>query len=370
MLLPRNTITYISILTLALALINKANAGLYGFDNINPYTQSEGILSMDYLPDSIPNYRAEMRNNLLMLIEYARSQNPNFQILAHEGQELLLKSRWEYDLEGYNRVRDRELGVHDPAFLFTSEIGTKAPKEGSAAYRYLKSINAIILNNIYCGDGIEENITINNNLGFISIEQCSDELALDSAITRSVLDHKVIYAFTDRKNAFKDIFSQPLINDSARNIEKANQAQNITFILDDSNYNSAEEMVAKISNSNHDIVVINPFFHNNTPFSPEDVRRMSFKKNGASRLIIATLNVSEASPSDYFWNHRWRKGNPSWLVRNSFVTDNALITRYWSEEWKQILSQYMKDIIASGYSGILFTGIENHNYFEHLTPLE
>ena len=94
-----------------------AGAGLYGFDKTAPYSHEEKILRMDYLPDSIRNYRAEMRNNLLMLIDYARKHNPDFQILSHEGQELLYKSRWEYELEGYNRVRSQKENANEPTYF-------------------------------------------------------------------------------------------------------------------------------------------------------------------------------------------------------------------------------------------------------------
>ena len=49
-----------------------AIAGLYGFDKANPYTAEEKILDMKYLPKQIRNYRADMRNNLQMLINYAK----------------------------------------------------------------------------------------------------------------------------------------------------------------------------------------------------------------------------------------------------------------------------------------------------------
>ncbi|MBR6663190.1 MAG: hypothetical protein IKL33_00015, partial [Alphaproteobacteria bacterium] len=154
------------------APLSGAKAGLYGFDSINPYTDEENILQMTYLPEKIINYRNEMRKNLLMLIDYAHSQNPDFQILSHEGQDLLTKSRWEYALEGYNKVRARELNVSDPYFLFNKNLASIPTTEGSAEYRYQKAIDAVVVNNIYCGKGYEQDYTFNNNLGHITIEHC------------------------------------------------------------------------------------------------------------------------------------------------------------------------------------------------------
>ncbi len=368
MLLHRNL--YIAVLTGLLLASTDAGAGLYGFDKTAPYSHEEKILRMDYLPDSIRNYREAMRDNLLMLIDYARKHNPDFQIISHEGQELLYKSRWEYELEGYNRVRAQKENANDPVFLFTKDLGNPEPQPNTPLQRYLYSVNAVVLNNYYCGAGQEEKITVNHGLGHISIEQCADEQELDRAVVRSLLDQRAIYPFVDRRRAFRDLVSQPLINDSARNIHNVQAAKNIAFLLDDRDFSSAENMVKAISDSNFDIVVINPLFHARQAFDAADVRRMQFKKNGGKRLLIAEMNVSEASPQDYFWKNRWHKGNPSWLVRESFVTPGAYITRYWAEEWQQIISRHFKDIVATGYDGVFFTGLQNHNYFEHLTPLE
>ena len=366
----RNISAGLLLCSLMLAPSTGAGTGLYGFDRVNPYTREEKILKMDYLPDSIHNYRAEMRDNLLMLIDYARKHNPDFQVLSHEGQELLYKSRWEYELEGYNRVREKKDGAYDPVFLFHKDLGNQEPAPGTPEYRYLNAVNAVVLNNYYCGSGREEDVTINHGLGHISIEHCADDQELDGAIVRSLLDRKAVYLFTDRGNAFRSLSGQPLINDSARNIETAKDARNAAFLLDDRNYASKESLISDVTRSNYDIIVVNPLFQNKTPFTPEDVRRMQFKKNGGRRLLVAALNVSEASPRDYFWKRRWQKGNPAWLARESFVTPDAFITRYWSEEWRQILSRHFKDIVDSGYDGAFFTGIENHRYFEQQTPLE
>ena len=70
-------------LTAVLLLIPavKAGAGLYGFHHYNPYTKEERILNLEEVPDTIRNYRALMRDNLLMLIRYAKEQKKDFKIV-------------------------------------------------------------------------------------------------------------------------------------------------------------------------------------------------------------------------------------------------------------------------------------------------
>ena len=57
-----------------------------------------------------------MRNNLYSLIKYAKSQNPDFQALLHECDDILYKSLWEYHLEGYEQARKLGLKADDPRF--------------------------------------------------------------------------------------------------------------------------------------------------------------------------------------------------------------------------------------------------------------
>ena len=90
----------------------------------------------------------------------------------------------------------------------------------------------------------------------------------------------------------------------------------------------------------------------------------------ASRQLLARFSVTEAKDTDYYWNNSWKIGSPDWLVRASFVEPRGVITRYWDNEWKNYMSRYFQGIIKSGYDGAFLTGLENHRYFENLTPLE
>lgn len=350
-----------------------AIAGLYGFDKANPYTAEEKILDMKYLPKQIRNYRADMRNNLQMLINYAKKNNPDFKIITHEGQEILYRSAWEDTRDGYNlarRQKGQQGSIEDTTFLSKGKEIPQEPQIDTPEYDYLHSVDAVAINGLYCGDGKEQNVTFNNNLGLISIDYCPSSEEMDSAIIRSILDKKMLYAFENRELAFNNISSQAIINDSAKNINQVADAKNILIITDDSRYSAKDEFVKELNNTNYDIIIINPLFNSRQHFTPEDIQTLRFKKNGGRRLLIAAMNVSETTPRDYFWNSRWKIGNPSWLARPSLVDADGVITEYWDENWRKIISQHFKDIMRTGFDGVFFTGLQNHFHFEKQTPLE
>lgn len=347
----------------------EAEAGLYGFHHYNPYTKEERILNLEEVPDTIRNYRALMRENLLMLIRYAKKQNPDFKIIAHEGQDLLTKSLWEYAREGYNRARQQE-NAPDDSFLFHDNFQEQLPERHTPAYEYLHAIDAIAVNNLYCGNGKESPVTREAGLGLITVEQCPTRDAADSAEISAMIDHKIPYTFTELSKAFNNIDKHDELNDSSKNVYNIADAQNILFLTDDSLYAHKNQLVEALQKTNYDIIIMKPLFADKERFSAEDIRNLHYKHNGSKRLLIAELNVSETSPGDFFWQKDWHPGNPSWLARKSFTSPDGIIVKFWQAEWQRIISRYFKDIINEGFDGIFFTGIENYRYFEQQNPLE
>lgn len=364
---------FIKILALTIILTSafttKADAGLYGFTHYNPYTKEERILQLSKVPQKLDNYRAKMRANLLMLIQYAKQQNADFQVITHEGQDLLTKSLWEYDREGYNRARIQE-NAQDDSFLFHKNFEEQEPSRYTPEYDYLNIVDAVAVNNLYCGKGHENKVAKNHNLSLITIEQCPDNETMEMARINSSLEKKASYFFVDINNAFNNIDDHININDSAQNVFKVSDAQNILIINDTSKFKNKEDFVNTLLQTNYDIIVIKPLFNNIYRYDNKDLQKLHFKKNGSKRLLIAEFNVSEAFPDNYYWHKDWKIGSPKWLIRKSFDNKDGIITQYWNPEWKQIMSRHFKDVLGEGFDGVFFTGIENYKYFERQTPLE
>ena len=366
------TLTSGIICSAALVFTTSASAGLYGFSDINPYTREEQILEVVSPPYDIPNYRALMRNNLYSLIKYAKSQNPDFQALLHECDDILYKSLWEYHLEGYEQARKLGLKADDPSFLVRNakDIPEQYLQDNNISQDFYKLVDGVAYNNLYCSPIKITSQLKDSPIKVISISACPNLKMYEQAAELSASEQTLFYGFIKPSQAFKYIAHQPIINENANNIFKLSEAKNISFLIDDSRYKSKAEMLQDIAASNYDVVVINPLFHTQTPFSDKEVSSMRYKRNGARRLIIAMQNVSEAFKLHYYWQKDWNKTRPDWMIRKSFSSQDAFITRYWTAEWQKIISDYTKSIVDSGYDGIFFTGIENHRYFEHQTPLE
>lgn len=239
MSLRRPYITLTGFIT-ALAFSASAYAGLYGFTSANPYTYEEQILDIKVAPKTIVNYRKAMRDNVVALAEFAKAENKNFEIIAHEGEELLHKSLWEYHLDGYNEARRKGINADDPVFLAHLKQTEPDLAYSASAENYGRHLSGIAVNNRFCGSRKLSPHIKEHGLKIISIDSCSSEAELDEAIMNSAGFGSLLYAFVKPETAFRKIKKQPIINENARNIYKVADAANISFFIDDSLYDDKE----------------------------------------------------------------------------------------------------------------------------------
>jgi len=281
-------------------------------------------------------------------------------------------------------IPDYDLNIISPSFEVIKRhvMESEADKYViSHAANYTEYINEETIKDILSVSVFDDNITEDTaqnlvnickeeNIPIFSIEQCANKQSLDDAISQSLENNTIIYPFINKDKAFKKTKHQLIINENANNISQTSQAKNISFILNSSSFKNHQQMIDDIRNSNYDIVIIKPVFNDLSPFSAEEVHSMKFKKNGAKRLIFAICNISELSSDSYLWQKEWEEKQPDWLFGLSQTRDNAYIVKYWTSEWKLLVSKYFKSIIDSNYDGVFFTGLENHRYFENELPLE
>ena len=354
-----------------LALVSNASAALFGFSEANPLTQEEKKINLPAPPRKIINYRQALRDNINMIADYAHAHNTDFQIILHEGEELLNKSLWEYHRDGYNKIRNKFNPKEDTSFLY------KLPSEGdnnmiagTALPEFSNKIDAIALNNVFCKNRKLSNVLKQSALRLIAIDYCSTTEKYEEALQEAFGENILFYGFTNLNNAFNNISKNLLINENAKNIFSMQDAKNILFLTDDSNYTKSYDFIRNLQNSNYDVIVIPALFQNKEPFSPEDIQSLKFKKNGTTRLVLAEMNITEASPLMYYWKKSWHKTAPEWIARASFVNKDSYIARYWHPDWQKLLGKHIQGIIQTGFNGVFITGIHNHTYFEAQEPLE
>ena len=100
------------------------------------------------LPESVPNYREHWRKTVMELSNYAKARNPKFVILVKVGAELLVRGAREEEWDN----------VQDPTGI---NYDKRLPL-GAGFRPYIKAIDGVVFNNIYCGDTAFENKPIDD----------------------------------------------------------------------------------------------------------------------------------------------------------------------------------------------------------------
>ena len=82
------------------------------------------------------------------------------------------------------------------------------------------------------------------------------------------------------------------------------------------------------------------------------------------RIVIAYLSIGEAEDYRFYWNKKWNKKKPNWIVKENENWEGNYIVKYWSPEWKNIIKKYQKKLDEIGVDGYLLDTVDTYQYFE------
>ena len=369
MLTPKKHL--LTILLASLAFSSNASASLYGFSEVNPYTNQEKILKIDVPPYKVPNYRNALRQNIEMFSDYALNNKPNFQIVIHEGYKLLREGLWEQHLSGYNDSRAHPTKAKDPSFLHKPYSGD--PNyflENEEENNFLSNIKGIILNRPFSRHKKLPSRLRKSKLRIFALDLCQTTTECTNFIREAYRDNILLQTSSSPQKLLSNVNEQSIINENAKNIFSIQDAQNYLLIADEKEYADKYAFIDALKETNYDIIIIPAIFKHKQTYNQEDINSLKFKKNGTQRLVFAIMNTTEANPNEYYWRKRWFQTPPSWMKRKSFSNKDNVIVEYWHDDWRKIISSYFKSIVDVDFDGVLLTGLENHEYFEEQLPLE
>jgi len=146
-------------------------------------------------------------------------------------------------------------------------------------------------------------------------------------------------------------------------IYSLNEVKNFLFLLDPENFSNIDEYYQALKNTNYDLLLIEVSY-NNIFFTEEQIEELKIKNNGGKRLVIAYLSIGEAEDYRFYWNKKWNKKKPNWIVKENENWEGNYIVKYWSPEWKNIIKEYQKKLDEIGVDGYLLDTVDTYQYFE------
>ena len=297
------------------------------------------------------DYRQEMRDFVIEISTFSKSQNPNFIVIPQNGHELVLKEDGKLANDYLSAIDG--LGQEDLNFGY---IGDNVPTPEENRNYILQQLLAgqkkgkTVLVTDYAEGNKNYNTseTLNSKRGFISY----------------VAEERDLTIIPEQKNKLK--------HNNSNDIENLKKAQNFLYLLNFEQFETKEELLNSLQETNYDIFILDAFYHSKL-FTPQDLEKIRYKKSGGKRLLISYMSIGEAEDYRFYWNSDWDASNINWIDAENPKWKGNYKVKYWNKDWKRIItgtsSSYLQRIIDAGFDGVYLDIIDAFWYFENKKDL-
>jgi cysteinyl-tRNA synthetase len=296
------------------------------------------------------DFRQEMRKFVTGISNYAKGYNKDFVVIPQNGIELVT----------LNGAPDGNLSTeyltaidgHGQEDLFYGYDNDDKPTPAGET-EYLKEF-------------LDRSKKTGNTI--LVTDYCSTHTNMDDSYLKNNLSGYVSFAAGHRELDNIPGYPDPVNNENSRDISQLNEVSNFLYLINPGGFASKEDLIAAITSSNYDLLIMDLFFNGGTEFTSGEIERLRPKANGGRRLVICYMSIGEAEDYRYYWDDDWVKDPPSWLKKENPDWDGNYKVEYWNKEWQSIIygndSSYLKKIIDAGFDGVYLDIIDAYEYFE------
>ncbi|WGS64184.1 MJ1477/TM1410 family putative glycoside hydrolase [Marinitoga aeolica] len=80
-------------------------------------------------------------------------------------------------------------------------------------------------------------------------------------------------------------------------------------------------------------------------------------------IPLAYLSIGEAEDYRYYWKDSWNENPPSWLDGENPRWPGNYKVKYWYNEWKNVIFDYLDKIIDQGFMGVYLDLIDSYKFW-------
>ena len=317
---------------------------------------------LDIPLSQIPNYRDHMRQIVEELTGYARGRNPGFTVITYGGFDLFSWSQREYDLAELKR----------PEMTKPSAVADTELPVGFPIRRYQQRVNGFILDGFYCAPirvpAADVEAMRAQSLKALTVDHCPEDRA-QNAFELARKAGIVAHVDTDMMRKFAVVPTVKPDPENSANVENLTAARSMLINLDNRGFGNKANWLLALKNTNHDVVVVDGFYNGNQALTKDDVRGLKYKKLGSRRLVLAWLDVGQASDERFYWQREWRVGNPTWIKAIDRSSPGKYHVEFWNPAWKAIIGKTFGGLVDLGFDGIVLAGVESYRRWEFMTPV-
>ncbi len=300
------------------------------------------------------NLREEMRKFVQSISTYARRTKPNFIIIVQDGLELLVK-RDDVDENRISPARTYMRSI-DGVLAQGLFYDIKSPGKPPPPDRQRGMLNRV-------------KFARENGLTVFSLDFGQGQAVVDDAHKQAAANGYISLVSNDPFEDISELPSYPArpFGENAGSIISLRQVKNFAIVTNSQRYGREDEFALAMHASNFDMLIVD-VFHGRKPLSPRAVETLKYKKLGAKRLVLASMNLGAAASYAYYWKPNWREGAPGWINAPLRGDPDRYNVQFWNPAWQQIISgnpnSYVYGLIAQGFDGVVITGVEAFKFFE------
>lgn len=295
-------------------------------------------------------FKQRMREFVIGISQYSKAINPNFSIIPQNGIELVSK-------DGEN----------------TQQADTA----------YLNAIDANGQEDLFYGYDSDDKATpfgtISYLKGFLNLSKSSNKkiLVTDYCYTHSKMDNSYFQndgsgyvSFAANQRELNNIPTYPteIYKENNAVVSSIAQVKNFLYLIDPTNYTSRSSFITAVTSTNYDLLIMDLFYNDGTPFTASEISQLKRKANGGKRLVISYMSIGEAENYRYYWQTNWNINKPDWLDAENPDWAGNFKVRYWNADWQNIIygndNSYLKKILNAGFDGVYLDIIDAFEYYE------
>ena len=302
------------------------------------------------------DFRQEMRDFVIDMSEYAKTEKSGFIIIPQNGQDLAT---------------------------------TGGEPDGPAATAYLAAIDGQGREDLFYGYDADDSETPAADTewmsGFLGLEEengvealvtdyCSTLNKMDDSYTKNAALGYISFA-ADRRDLDRiPDYPEAPHSENSDDITSLSESNNFLYLLDPSGFDSKDDYLNQLAATNYDLIIMDLFYEpadggsGPVELTSTDLEVISDKADGGSRLLICYMSIGEAEDYRYYWDDGWSVGSPEWIEDENPNWEGNYKVRYWDEEWQAVIfgseDAYLDKIIAAGFDGVYLDIIDAFEYFE------
>ncbi|MBI5639419.1 MAG: endo alpha-1,4 polygalactosaminidase [Nitrospirae bacterium] len=162
----------------------------------------------------------------------------------------------------------------------------------------------------------------------------------------------------------------PYNANGATDINALASANNFLYLINYfPDYATRSDVLSAIEDTDYDVVIMDAFFSDNTPFTASEINSLKTKAGGGRRLVISYMSIGEAEDYRFYWQPFWETGDPCWLDFENPKWAGNYKVHYWDPAWQSYIfgnsNAYLDQILEADFDGAYLDIIDAFQYFEN-----